>query len=165
MKDTVKSVGYYILGVCILLGVFVLAGMFLLGGVWLSERVYPWLVLIATLAFFVTILIFLPLALFRRTRGFAGTSTYFASYVFGLTLWVLGLLVSYTLWGVFGVLAGLLLGGIGVVPIAMLACLFNGLWPTLGELALLAAITFGSRFLGYYIMTKEDDSHGNTYQE
>src|SRR2546426_10748094 len=111
MKDTLKSVGAFILGICIFVGLILLAAMFVKGGVWLSARVYPWLSLIAALAFFVTVLIFLPLALFRRTRGFAGMSTFFASYVFGLTLWVWGLLLSYTLWGIGAVVGGLFLMG------------------------------------------------------
>jgi hypothetical protein len=158
MKDILKSVGSFLLGICILVGAMFLAAMFIKGGVWLSVRVYPWLVFIAALAFWVTVLIFLPLAFFRRTRGFAGASTYFTSYVFGLTLWVWSLLLSYTLWGIGGVIVGLFLAGIGVVPVAMLASLFNGLWPTLGELVLLTIVTFGSRSLGMYIMMKAEDS-------
>jgi hypothetical protein len=158
MKDTLKSVGSFVLGICILVaGIFLLI-MFLKGGVWLSMHVYPWLVLIASIAFWITVLIFMPLALFRRTRGAAGICTYCVSYVFGLTLWVWSLLLCYTIWGIGGIVAGLILMGIGVVPIAMLASLFNGLWSTLGELALLVLITYGSRLLGYYITSKADNS-------
>jgi len=158
MKDTLKSVGSSVLGICILVaGIFLLI-MFLKGGVWLSVRVYPWLVLIASIAFWITVLIFMPLALFRRTRAAAGICTYCVSYVFGLTLWVWSLLLCYTIWGIGGIVAGLILMGIGVVPIAMLASLFNGLWSTLGELALLVLITYGSRFLGIYITSKADNS-------
>jgi hypothetical protein len=154
MNDKFKLIGSYLLAVCIFVGLIFICVMFVKGGVWLGARAYPWLLLVATLAFWVTILIFLPLAIFRRTRGFAGASTYAASYVFGLTLWVWALLLSYTLWGIGGIVVGLILGGIGVVPIAMLASLFNGLWSTLGQLVLLTAITIGSRLLGFYISEK-----------
>lgn len=158
MMDKLKLIGSYILGLCIFAGVILIAVMFVKGGVWLGARAYPWLLLIATLAFWVTVLIFLPLAIFRRTRVFAGMSTYFASYVFGLTLWFWSLLLTYSLWGIGGVVVGLFIMGIGVVPIAMLASLFNGLWSTLGQLVLLTVITLGSRFLGLYIAMKAADS-------
>ena len=158
MKDKLKLVGIYILGVCIFVGVIFVGVMFVKGSVWLGARVYPWLLLIATLAFWVTLLIFLPLALFRRTRFFAGMSTYFASFVFGLTLWFWAILLSYSIWGIAGIVVGLFLGGIGVVPIAMLASLFNGLWSTLGQLVLLTAITLSCRFFGIFIAEKAEDA-------
>lgn len=58
------------------------------------------------------------------------------------------------LWGGIAVFIGLFLLGVGVVPIAMLATLFNGMWSTLGELFLLLILTFGSRFLGIYLVEK-----------
>ena len=156
MKDTLKSIGSIILGICIFAGVIVLAVMFLTGGVWLSERVYPWLIVITAVALFVAIPVLLPLAIFRRTRAFAGGGIYIASFVFGLTLWVWSLLTSYTLWGTGGVVVGLFFAGVGVVPIAILASLFHGLWSMVGELLLVTAITFGTRFFGIYLMTKSE---------
>lgn len=159
MKDTLKSIGSFILGLGIFVGVMVLVVMLIKGGVWLSERVYPWLVILTAIAMFVVILVLLPLAIFRRTRAFAGGGIYLTSFVFGLTLWVWSLLVSYTLWGVKGIVVGLLLGGIGVVPIAILATLFHGMWSMVGQLLLVTAITFGTRFLGIYVMTKSEDQN------
>lgn len=158
MKDTLKSVGSFILGICIFVGVIFLAMMFVKGGVWLSEWIYPWLVVITAIALLVIILVLLPLAIFRRTRAFAGGGIYIASFVFGLTLWVWSLLTSYTLWGIGGVVVGLFLAGVGVVPIAILASLFHGLWSMVGELLLVTAITFGTRFFGIYLMTKAEES-------
>jgi hypothetical protein len=161
MKDTLKSIGSFLLGICILVAVMLVLTMFIKGGVWLSERVYPWLVILFTISLFVVILVLLPLAIFRRTRAFAGGGIYLASFVFGLTLWVWSLLVSYTLWGVTGIIIGLLLGGVGVVPIAILASLFHGLWSMVGQLLLVTAITFGMRFLGIWVMMKSED-HDHT---
>ncbi len=155
--DKLKSVGSFVLGICIFVGAIVLAVMLVKGGLWLSERVYPWLVVLTAISLFVVILVLLPLAIFRRTRAFAGGGIYFASFVFGLTLWVWSLLTSYALWGIGGIVVGLLLGGIGVVPIAILASLFHGLWSMVGELLLVTAITFGARFFGIYLMTKAED--------
>jgi hypothetical protein len=94
---------------------------------------------------------------FRRTRAFAGGGIYLASYVFGITLWVWSLLISYTLWGIGGVLIGLILAGIGIVPIAILASLFHGLWSICNQLFLVTAITFGTRFLGTFLLMKSEN--------
>ena len=157
MKDTLKSIGYFVVGIGILVGLILIAAMFVKGGVWLSERVYPWLAIICSITFFFTVLVLLPLAIFRRTRAFAGGGIYIASYVFGLTLWVWSLLLAYTLWGIIAVVTGLFFMGVGVVPVAILACMFNGLWSIVGQLLLVAAVTFGARFLGIYVMMKSEN--------
>ena len=80
-----------------------------------------------------------------------------ASLVFGFTLWVWGLLFTYHLWGAIAVFIGLFLMGVGVVPIAMLATLFKGMWSTLGELVLLTVLTFGTRFAGAWTAAKAEE--------
>ena len=130
--------------------------MLVKGGVWVSERVYDWLLVINSIAFFIVIVVLLPLAIFRRTRAFAGGGIFISSYIFGLTLWVWSLLISYTLWGVVGVAVGLLFMGIGIVPIAIVASLFHGLWSVVGQLLLISAFTLGARFFGMYVMMKAE---------
>ena len=56
--------------------------------------------------------------------------------MFWLGLWVLGFLIVYDLWGLVGLVIGLLLGGVGVVPLAALAALTKGAWPLLETLGL-----------------------------
>ena len=81
--------------------------------------------------------------------------------MFGFTLWVWGLLLTYDLWGAIAVLVGLVLLGVGVVPIAMLATLFKGMWLTLGELVLLTVLTFGTRFAGAWAASKAQEELKN----
>jgi hypothetical protein len=156
MKDALKSIGGFLLGICIFAAIIFIVAMFVKGGVWLSERAYPWLVAINAIAFLIVLFVLLPLSIFRRTRAFGGGGIYISSFLFGLGLWVWCLLISYTLWGVGGVVVGLLLGGVGVVPIAFFASLFHGLWSILGQILLLVAITFGTRFLGIFLMMKSE---------
>jgi hypothetical protein len=68
-----------------------------------------------------------------------------ASYVFGATLWMEGLLLTLATWRLPAVFIGLFLAGVGIVPIAMLATLFNGMWVYLLELVLSTIMPFGSR--------------------
>ncbi len=158
MWDKIKEVGLGLLVLFVFVGVILLIGLFLKGGVWLSAKVYPWLLLAFSLTLGITLFILIPLAFFQKTRKFSGNSMVISSYVFGLTLWVWGLLLTYTLWGGFAVFVGLFLLGVGVVPIAILATLIGGMWPTLGQLILLTVMTFGARFLGAYLIAKAETS-------
>lgn len=157
MKNTLKSIGSFLLGFCCLVVLIFIIMMFARGGVWLSERVNPWLDIINGILFLAVIVVFLPLAIFRRTRPYAGAGIYFSSFFFGLTLFVWSLLITYSLWGIVGIVTGLLLMGFGIVPIAILACLFHGLWSVIGQLLLLLAISLGTRFFGIYLMMRSVD--------
>ncbi len=147
-KTTLANTGSYIFGAAIMLAMLSLPVIFIAGGVWLGERVLPWLMLLSMIAVGFCVVILLPLTVFRATRGWAGVGFFFASFVFGLTGWFMGLLLALALWGVFAVIIGLFFCGIGVVPIAMLATLFNGMWLELGVLVLAVILTLGSRILG-----------------
>ncbi len=156
MWQKLKDIGWGVLGIVFLVLMFLLIGLFIHGGAWLGEKIYPWLVGISSIALIILVFILLPLAIFRKTRAFAGNGIMISSYVFGSTLWVYGLLLTYFLWGGIAVFIGLFMFGVGVVPIAMLATVFKGLWPTLGELVFLTILTFGTRFAAAFVIAKAD---------
>ena len=157
MWEKLKGAGAIVAGIAIFLGIALLIALFIHGGAWLGEKIYPWLVTISSIALAIVIFVLLPLVLFRKTRGFSGTGLMIASFVFGFTLWVWGLLLTYHLWGAIAVFIGLFLMGVGVVPIAMLATLFKGMWSTLGELVVLTLLTFGTRFAGAWAAAKAEE--------
>jgi hypothetical protein len=49
-------------------------------------------------------------------------------------VWFLGAIITFYYWGIIALIIGLILMGVGVVPMAMLACIFNSLWLELGIL-------------------------------
>ena len=151
MRGLLKTIGATILWVCLLCGALLLAILLIKGGVWLSERVLPWLSTAMAIVFWLDVIIALPLALIRKTRPVGAVALVLSSYVYGLTLWMWSLLLVATLWGIIAVVIGLILAGVGVVPIAMLATAINGEWAVTGELAFLLLLVFGSRFLGMYL--------------
>jgi hypothetical protein len=159
MWEKLKEVGWSVLGFAFFVVIALLVGLFIHGGAWLGEKLYPWLVGISSLAIAILIFVLLPLAIFRKTRAFAGNGMMISSWVFGITLWVWGLILTYHLWGALAVFIGLFLLGVGVVPIAMLATLFKGMWPTLGELVLLTILTFGTRLAGAFVITKVENEY------
>ena len=148
VKSTVSNIGTYALGLVIMLAFLALPVLFIVGGVVVAEKILPWLMLLSMLALVFNIVILLPLALIPPSRPWAGLGFFISSYIFGLTGWFMGLLLTWMLWGGLAVIIGLFIMGIGVIPIAMLATLFNGMWIELGLLFLAVVLTFGLRILG-----------------
>src|ERR1700736_2508910 len=64
------------------------------------------------------------------------------------------LLLTYELWGTTAVIIGLVLLGIGIVPVALLAALFHGQWWHLLDLVVLILTTFGTRLLAGWLSEK-----------
>jgi len=150
-----KFIGYGASGILLFLGFilfsFLLISIFLKGGLWLSIILYPWLVKISLITFITSILILLPLSIFKKTRAISGTGFIIASFIFGATTWIWSFLLTYMFWGFWGLIIGLCVAGIGVTPIAMLAALLNGEWAVLWQLVLLIIFTLGFGFFAIYI--------------
>src|SRR2546427_3028060 len=122
MKTTLASIGTGALGIAILLALALIPVLLLQGGVWLSALLFPWLAAINALTLLVTLFALLPNAVFSSTPRFAGSGMMIVSYVFGATLWVWSLLLTYTLWGGFWLFIGLFMaGGRGRSPSASTA--------------------------------------------
>ena len=120
----------------------------LAGSLIVGQKVLPWLLLASYLALVADLMVLLPLTFIRIVRPWVGLGFVISSYVFGLTGWFMGLLLTWALWGGHAVFIGLCFLGVGVVPMAMLATLFKGMWPELGMLILAVVLTFGIRLLG-----------------
>lgn len=147
-KILINSLSGCLLGIIFLVGIGLIALLFIQGGVWLSEKALPYFLGLARITFAVVVAILLPMTAFHRTQRFAASGLINAAALFGITLWVWGLVLTYNLWGGGAVLVGIFLLGVGVVPLAMLATLMAQMWQTFGQLILLALLTYGTRRLG-----------------
>lgn len=154
MFERIKSIGESILGFAILIGIFILIAFLLNGVVTISEKILPFLMNLTGILTAILIIVLTPLAFFKRTREWSATGIYFFSYVFGLTLWFYSALISYVLWGFLALIIGLVILGIGVLPVASLASIFNGEWSILGNIVYLAVLTYGCRVLAIFIASK-----------
>lgn len=96
---------------------------------------YTWTLDIAELAIAVCFVVLAPLSLFRRTRGISALGYLVASYLFGVNLFIFGIIVTLSEWGVVALVIGLFLAGVGVVPVALLASIFHDGTPS-GNFAL-----------------------------
>jgi len=148
VKSKISGIGAGALTLVLIAAFLALPVLFIIGGVWVAEKILPWLMLLSFLALAFIIVILFPLAIIRPTRPWAGLGFFISSYVFGLTGWFMGLLLTWTLWGGLAVIIGLFIFGIGVVPIAMLATLLNGMWLELAVLFMAVILTFGLRIAG-----------------
>ena len=146
VKELLGVLGYFLIIGAVFFVFCVITAIIIFGAAWASTKLLPWLSVLSRIAFGCIVFIIFPLAIPKATRGFSSAALFIASFVFGVTLWMEGLLLTLSIWGLVAVFIGIFLGGIGVVPIAMLATLINSMWGPLIELALLTIATFGSRF-------------------
>lgn len=116
-----------------------------------AVSIYAFLLPIAQIALAIVILIHLPLGLWRRARRTAGSGVWVGSYLFGITTWMLGAAAALASFGWWGFIIGVLIFGIGIVPVGAIGAFFMLGMVDLGwSLVVMAAITWAARLLGDY---------------
>lgn len=115
------------------------------------ESFYTITVTICDVAFFVIVIIFIPLLVFRKTRRFSRISLFYFSYLFGLNLWLLSFLLTFKTLGLFWLLIGLLIVGIAIFPLAIIGSGITAQWEMFFMLIIEGAIFAFLRFAGLYI--------------
>jgi hypothetical protein len=154
--EAIKAAGSVILGLAVLVALVFVGALFVVGAATVSEKALPILNVATVIGMIFCVVILLPLSVFRATRFVAVWGFFIASYIFGVDVWMYGFLVTYDLWGAGGILAGLVLGFVGVVPLGMIAAALNGLWPVVAELAFCIAVTYGSRMFSLFLANSLD---------
>jgi hypothetical protein len=89
------------------------------------QALVDWLPIVIALITAVGIFVLAPLGIFRRTRGIAGVGLVSASWGLGAILWLYGAMITFTSWGWVGLIIGLFVFGVGVVPMGFLALAQN----------------------------------------
>ncbi len=148
MSNPLKSFGNVVLIILGFSALMILLIFLIEGGVWLGTKILPWLAWALWIVLVIDFVVFLPMALFDKTKLVAAVALVISSYIYGLTVWLWGLIITYFTWGAIGVIIGLVIAGVGVVPMALLASLIGSHWATLIQLLLLVFFTFGSRVVG-----------------
>ncbi len=157
MSFKIKEIGSGVLGLFGVVAMFVITAALLFGAMAFSLWMLQWAPIAFKIAFAVSVLVLCPAAFISPTRGFAAFGFMAASYGFGTILWVSGMAFTYITWGLFAVIIGLVILGIGVVPIAMLAALIHGDWGDLVGFIFLGVLTYGSRILAMWLGHKADE--------
>ena len=93
------------------------------------------------------------LVIFRRTRSWGGLILHYFSLVVGAATWFFGAAVTFSSFGWFGLIIGLLLLGLGVVPLGIIGgfIYFDGVAPTI---IILLVATFALRGAGWWLIGK-----------
>ena len=153
----VKDIGTGILGLLAMVAILVIGIGLLVGAASFSIGVLKW----APTAFEITVAVSLfvlgPLALIPPTRDLSALGYMIASFAFGAIMWIWGMAFTYTVWGLFVVIVGLVIFGVGVVPVAMLAALVHADWGDLIGFAIMAVLTYGCRMLAIWLGQKADE--------
>lgn len=149
--QALKGVGLVLAGIAGAVALVFLIALYIAGLAWVSESVHEYLNIAATTAVAACVFILLPCALFRATRKVSVHGLLISSVIFGASTWILGFLVTLQYWGVFGILVGVILGIVGIVPLGMLASAFHSDWATIGMLAVGLVLTFGARMIAIMV--------------
>jgi hypothetical protein len=132
--------------------------VFVAGGEWtLLNVAFP----VSKVAGAAQLLIGVPclLCLFaRKSRPFGGLGLFLYSYMAGFALWLLCLTMLSVMWGNFWMVVGLVFAGIGVVPLAFFAVLFQAQWLLAGELLFGVVVVLACRIGGMAAMGSADAS-------
>ena len=152
MQKSLNSIGCFIVAIAAVVGFFLILSLFIRGGVWVADKMLPVLVVFSVGVFIFNIIACIPLAFFRGTKEFAGKAFFLSSYFYGVVLWLGCLVITFKLWGWIGMVIGLVLLGIGIVPIAVIATVIAGLWGIVLHIIVLVLVIWLTRSVGFSLL-------------
>ncbi len=118
-----------------------------------ASSVMMTLVMFAALAFPIGFV----LSIFRRTRPWTGAFLVFFSYLLGAATWFYGAAVSFAAFGWIGLFLGLVMAGIGVVPLGIVGGFMEEPAVAWGLILMLVA-TFAFRGVGAWLVESSSNS-------
>jgi hypothetical protein len=155
LADRLKALGGLVLGLAVLVGIALIVAGFLRGALWASEHLLPPLAKIGWVVLAFNLVVMLPLSLIRRARPVTGLVIYVSGILFGMIGWLVGFTLTYFLWGPGAVIFGLVLAGIGVVPLGLVACVIHGAWSGFFLLLVITIAAVGSCAAGSALVGTE----------
>ena len=145
--NVLKSIGGVLLGIVIFVAAIIGLILVLTFGSSLVLHIAPFVYWLSGILIIIDVIALLA-AITPPARQVSGIIVYVSSYIFGLATWIYGLAVTLALWGIIAVLIGIFLGGVGVVPIGMLAAIFYGRWDLFFTLLIMGILTYATRIVG-----------------
>lgn len=154
MKDRLLGVTGFFLFIAALSVLAGIAALLFPGTTYITKHLFPAMKQLSGLMIFASI-VMLVIAMVPSLRGWAGAVLYLSSYCYGALIWFAAFIVTYSVWGVTGLILGIALFGIGVVPIAILACMLHSHWEPL--FLLVAGLILAVSCRGGGVMLVEND--------
>jgi hypothetical protein len=121
-------------------------------------RIVGWFVNLGEALIALNLVTLLVAALIKRTRGFGAGLLFLSSQFWAISLWVWCIAQVYMGWGTFWLVVGLLLGGIGIIPVAFICLIVVHDWGALGDMIFQLALVFGGYILSSRIIRWRLDS-------
>jgi hypothetical protein len=144
IAETAKSLGIGVFGLVAFVLVATIMGLLLYGTVWVVDWIKPLFWVLTKIAIALQIIVLLPLSAFRRTRSFSVSGMGIASFVYLTLVFLASTVLAYQKFGLFGVVFGGLLGGVGIVPVGIVAAVMNDMWIDAADVVLVLAIWYGT---------------------
>ena len=160
-----QSVGGLLLAIAVLCACVAVPVVLLIGVSWVIRAVEPVVIACTSAAFWLSLLVFTPASLLRQTRVVAIFGFGAASIVFGIFSWCLSFACVHDYFGTIGLVIGLLIAGVGIVPIAMVGAVLHHSWPVLALLIAALGIGFGTRVLAVWLATVQERSKARYVQK
>jgi hypothetical protein len=151
MKNFLSGIGSFLFGMLWFAGIILL----FVGGAKVAMYVEPWIAFVGAVAVLVGVPICLVLLIPRRTREWSGLGFYLPSWPLGIWVWIASFVYAMSI-STFWAILGIVIGGIGVVPIAVIMTLIRRDWPNLGGLAGTLIVVMILRWLGLWIASKAE---------
>ena len=98
------------------------------------------------------------LVIFHKTRAYGGVILWLFSWLVGLSTWLLGAAFTFGSFGWIGLIVGLLLFGIGVVPLGVFGAVRQGELSFAGGLLAMAVGTYVIRICAAWAMSSADEA-------
>jgi hypothetical protein len=96
------------------------------------------------------------LSLIRQTRGIAAIGLSITSWLYGSCWCVISLAFVIAIWGKTLAIIGVIIMGLGEIPLALIALLLNKAWSALGEYAAFGAISIVLFIVGNLLALNAD---------
>ena len=129
---------------------------------WIARTALDWYASwlpVALLALGLSVFVLAPLSITRRANSWATGGMIFASYVIGFTTWLLGAGLTFSTFGWPGLLIGLVLAGVGVVPIGAFGAYFKlDLAGLAISILLMAVVAYGLRIFAIVMRARQNNA-------
>jgi hypothetical protein len=149
VKNVLKNFGATRLAMAGVAALAMFTVVYILGLAWLFEQALHYLMLPVIVALVLCVFVFAPMSLSSKWRVGAIYGFVISSYLFAIATWTMGTLVTLEFLGGAGVVVGLILGFVGVIPLGFIAAAMHADWSSAVILLISAFVTWGTRMLGF----------------
>ena len=155
IRRNFEGAGLMLTAIMALIGFLFIISIFICGGVWISERLLPGFIVLSGAISVLNLIFFIPAGFFvKNTERFSGKALLFSSFFLGFTLWLWCLILTFKAFGWLGIIIGVILLGIGVIPVGVFGALLSGNFLVLAYLLGLAVLGLIFRKAGLKILFK-----------